>query len=204
MSLIDGCLLKYTPPNKGKVTIGGRVYPTVKIGNQWWMAENLDETVGILGGDEYYYSNNESKYGWNGYKCGRLYSYKSAITLLNNKLSDWGISSEGWRLPTKSDFQNLVGISVNRLPICAIPNSVTSGFPNDAWAGTNALGFNALPAGQYTSGFYNIGDRTLFWSQTPDGSNFYMLAMEYRWNGAFINSTSTDNWVSIRLVKDST
>ena len=182
--------------------IGNHLYSTVKIGNQWWTVENLDETIGVLGGDEYYYSNDETMYGWNGYKCGRLYSYKSAITLLSNRLTDWGISSKGWRLPTKSDFENLVGVSVNRIPICAAPYSVTSGFPNNDWAGTNALGFNALPAGQYTNGFYNMGKRTLFWSQTPDGSNYYMLVMEYKWNNAFINATSISDWGSIRLVKD--
>lgn len=38
------------------VKIGQGVYPAVKIGNQLWLAKNLDEELGTLGVDEWYYN----------------------------------------------------------------------------------------------------------------------------------------------------
>lgn len=38
------------------VKIGQGVYPAVKIGNQLWLARNLDEELGTLGVDEWYYN----------------------------------------------------------------------------------------------------------------------------------------------------
>ena len=133
MSLIDGCLLKYTPPNKGKVTIGGRVYPTVKINNQWWIAENLnwkfpynDETVPIGTADmpitpaAWYYNDDETQYGY----IGLYYNYY-CIPIINSLLPT------GWRVPTKSDLENLLTIP---------PEDLCS----TSFGGTNNSGFNAI------------------------------------------------------------
>lgn len=58
----------YTTHNHGEdtteeyqVTIGENVYPAVKIGNQLWTAKNLDENLGTLGVDEWYYNGRSDK-----------------------------------------------------------------------------------------------------------------------------------------------
>lgn len=43
------------------VKIGQGVYPAVKIGNQLWLARNLDEELGTLGVDEWYYNGRSEK-----------------------------------------------------------------------------------------------------------------------------------------------
>lgn len=34
-----------------KVYIGSKIYPVVKIGNQYWLAENLDYVDGLVGSE---------------------------------------------------------------------------------------------------------------------------------------------------------
>ena len=73
------------------VNIGGRDYPYVQIGNQLWLAENLDwkfdgctigtnslSTIEMLGN---YYNNDENTYGVNGNKYGLLYNYPSFMAI---------------------------------------------------------------------------------------------------------------------------
>ena len=68
-------------PEIGSVEIGGRTYKTTKIGNQTWLAENLDLKIeGFTPGvwdttkpSFMYQNNDENTYGWNGLKCGLLY-----------------------------------------------------------------------------------------------------------------------------------
>lgn len=101
-------LLKFE--KKNTVKIGGRKYPIVQIGNQWWMAENLDWKLdGIEIGASgipstpaaWYRNNNEETYGVNGNKLGLLYNYW-CIDIINNALS------KGWRVPTRNDVEQLV------------------------------------------------------------------------------------------------
>ena len=78
--------------NRG-VEIGGRRYPVVKIGNQIWMAENLALETSVFN-----YPNNNSD---NKENYGLLYPYK----IVNDEVVP--ILPTGWRLPHKSDFDNL-------------------------------------------------------------------------------------------------
>lgn len=197
-----------------EVLIGGRWYKTVTIGNQIWTAENLDwqfegitlnpNSTGWDGYSAWYYDNDEATYGLNGtYKCGLLYTYFSAV-YIDSLLTD------GWRVPTTSDFHTLID-NVSALSLLAEENSVVSGFPNSYWPGNNALGLNLLPGGRRQdwqfNGFNGQYYGPYYWSTTHDSYPLYYWLQGNTSGGihfSISNSTSANNGMSIRLVKDIT
>ena len=112
----------------------GNTYKTVKIGPQWWMAENLRVTKYESGGAVQYIGNNEdwleleidnkamSYYDFNianGQAKGALYTHAAAT---NGKISTvsgpqfvQGVCPTGWHLPDDQEWQQLeinLGMSV--------------------------------------------------------------------------------------------
>lgn len=134
-------------------TRDGQVYRIVKIGNQWWMAENLNYET-----EQSYCYNDSAEYCA---KYGRLYTSAAARLGCN---SQWcsGICPDDWRLPRGKDLQNLTDL-VGSYAISYRLKS-TYGWYNDL-NGTDSYGFSALPAGvRDEKGVYDeIGKRALFW-----------------------------------------
>lgn len=181
--------------------IGGRTYRCVKIGNQIWMAENLDYrftglVVGAEGTSEEemrgnYYNNDESTYGVNGNKYGLLYNGIAVSHLLSNRSQLF----PGWHVSSRADWTELLNfIGENPATKLKAKNVWSSG---DA---TDDYGFAAMPAGQYTGSFEKVGSNTWFWTDRVSGlsgnvrefaSSSSSTTLKYK-SGSF----------SVRLVKD--
>jgi len=172
----------------GTLEIGGLEYRTVTIGNQTWMAENLQLNVP----NSWFYNNDEATYGRNGKNYGRLYLWDAAM----------GISVAGWHLPTAAEWDQLAN---------AIGGSGSAGTKLKSttdWSsanGTDNYGFSVFPAGyRYPGSFYNLGSNAYFWTASEYSSS--LAYFRYFSTGASMGSDGYDKTrfaYSVRLVKDS-
>jgi len=106
----------------------GKTYKTVKIGNQTWMAENLNyECEGSK-----FYDNDPA----NAEKYGRLYDWATAFKACPS----------GWHIPSKEEWRTLVDYA-GGFDISGKELKARSGWRTNS--GTDAFGFSALPGGTF-------------------------------------------------------
>jgi uncharacterized protein (TIGR02145 family) len=163
----------------------GKKYRTVKIGNQIWMAENLNyETQG-----SYCFKDYES----NCKKYGRLYEWKVATRACPS----------GWHLPSKVEFEILIN-SVGGNSKAGLKFKSKTSWKNYG-NGTDAFGFSALPAGDKGNdgNYYNEDNFTLFWSSSQiDNRSAYNMNLYYESDFAYLDDADKHAALSVRCVKD--
>lgn len=204
----------------------GKTYKTVKIGNQWWMAENLaylpsvsPPTMESTTNPYYYvygyYGTNveEAKATSNYSTYGVLYNWPAAINSCPS----------GWHLPSESEWQELFSYLVNNgygyegsgddinKSLAAQTNWNTSSIPgsigNEPYS-NNSSGFSALPAGDRSTVypyFFYIGVQTSWWSSTlhPLFDNAVWVHGLWYASGVYATGSSGYNMgKSVRCVKD--
>lgn len=141
------CLLDVLFAGSFKDSRDGKVYKTVKIGDQIWMAQNLNYDMKESG----CYGNSER----NCKKYGRLYSWHAARFACPN----------GWHLPDKMEWDELYD-NVGGFEIAAKMLKSKKIWKKDD-SGVDAYGFSALPAGEVRSGsFWGLGFAVYFWTSS--------------------------------------
>jgi len=172
----------------------GKKYKTVKIGNQTWMAENLNfEAKGSK-----CYKNDPA----NCQKYGRLYDWNTAKTACPS----------GWHLPSNTEWDKLLryvdGSSGTESPykdeIAGKYLKAKSGWNNNG-NGEDKLGFSALPGGEgYSDGdFRTVGDHGNWWSASEyNSNNAYYMIMSDVIERAYYNDHSKGNLSSVRCLQD--
>ncbi len=198
----------------------GQTYKTVTIGNQVWMAENLNyadstKTPSLLRRSWCYDNDNA-----NCAVTGRLYTWAAAIDSValydngNGKSCGYrnacklpekmqGICPKGWHLPTKTDWNTLFDEVGGKSVAAKILKSRTGW--NYSGNGTDAYGFSALPAGSrsYKCDYYHVGKRTLFWTVTQFlENNAFIVILYYSLDEAYMEDESKDNAFSVRCLKN--
>ncbi|MCL2182985.1 MAG: InlB B-repeat-containing protein [Chitinispirillia bacterium] len=163
----------------------GKVYSVVKIGNQTWMAENLNYTTS----NSWCYDNQES----NCNTYGRLYTWDAAMRAC----------PVGWHLPSNTEWTTLT----NYVGASTVGTKLKSktGW-NGGGNGTDDFGFSALPGGGrlLTGGsFYGAGLNGNWWSSTEYGSGYAYFRVMYS-NGGGVDESGNDKGFgfSVRCVKD--
>lgn len=163
----------------------GQTYKTVAIGNQTWMAENLNyETA-----NSYCY-NDEST---NCTKYGRLYTWAAAITACPS----------GWHLPDSTEWETLFAAIGGQTTAGKILKS-TSGWYDDG-NGTDDISFSAKAIGRRNEGgdYYDEGYNAHFWSSTEsDGVYAYNLGLYYNDEHAYLDYKSKTHGYSVRCLQN--
>ena len=175
-----------------------KVYKTVKIGSQVWMAENLN-----------YKDSNEENwcYDEDSLKCevtGRFYTWARSIGKTEEECGFGkecnvrermrGICPPGWRLPNYDDWNTL--LSTVEVSLAGKTLKSLSGWYNDAdinMNGSDIYGFSAIPAGFIDAFIHksqNAGKEAFFWSSSEDTkSNAYSMQL----GGSVENSEIVEN-----------
>jgi len=202
----------------GTVTdFDGNVYKTVRIGNQWWMAENLRATHYYDGTaiplstatktvtaddfkDYYMYPNNDET---NVPSYGLLYSWSVIANQTATTMKK--LLPEGWALPDTTAWAELStylgGKSVAGGKLKS--TSVVWNTPNTN--ATDDYGFNAVPAGDCnTGGFTVFGQQARFWTpQMVDAGGSGRVYMILSYNSAALTKGQyrNVNATSLRYIK---
>jgi uncharacterized protein (TIGR02145 family) len=225
------CSKKPTAPSglqTGTVTdIDGNVYKTVKIGDQWWMAENLKVTHYRNGAT---IPNITDSASWNNLTTeafcnynndennvatyGRLYNWFAVNDLRN-------IAPEGWHVASLAEWQTLVYHHLGPIETAGIKmrEASTTHWLSDDYGATNESGFTALPGGFRDSpswhpnpehDFADLGGGAYFWtSHYFDELSSHMVIIGppevyITWlGGGFPVTGGMGCGYSIRCVKDS-
>jgi uncharacterized protein (TIGR02145 family) len=160
----------------------GKTYRTVKIGEQIWMAENLNYKTD----SSWCYDNADS----NCAKYGRLYSWDAAMKACPS----------GWHLPDAEEWEELedfVGGSK------AAGAKLKSELPN--WDGTDDYGFSALPGGSRDSdgSFDGLGSIGSWWMSAVHN---HLYAGGAHMDTDYASLGSNDDYMprgfSVRCVRD--
>ncbi|MFK7947152.1 MAG: FISUMP domain-containing protein [Saprospiraceae bacterium] len=154
----------------------GQIYNYVQIGNNYWMAENLN-----------YDSSNSMCYDNSNSNCnqyGRLYNWQDAMKGAgfsnNNPSGVQGICPNGWHLPSYDEWNDLMNEFDD-----GNSNNFTSEIYN-ALIENGSSGFEAKLGGFYSGSwgtFEGLNSRTRFWTTS-----------EFNWGipyAFFLSSTST-------------
>lgn len=161
--------------------VDGNSYATVQIGEQCWMAENLNLTKDSDGNTITRHCYNESEDNCDIY--GGLYDWNTVMNGAGSSHSNpsgvQGICPAGWHVPSNEEWKELelyLGMSEWELDDLEPSRGVASNTGGqikisgtDFWqspnsGATNESGFSALPGGEFNdSFFYNFRGLAGFW-----------------------------------------
>jgi uncharacterized protein (TIGR02145 family) len=176
----------------------GQVYKTVKIGNQWWMAENLNYGANFRNCCD----------GEECFKHGNPYMYQV-------RNSDAGIGAvsacpAGWRLPKRSDIDTLFA-AVGGDSIAGLVLGSRNVFRSGKKAGLDAYGFSAIYMLQRLSDL-EMAD-TPWWMENGYTRRFWVDRGYFDYTGCYFDlndSSATMNcfidiifgYASVRCIRD--
>ena len=167
----------------------GKIYKTVTVNSQTWMAENLAYKAGS---GCWAYNNDESN--------AKDYGY----------LHNWGTAKQvaptGWHLPTKEEWVKFVEY-LGGEPVAGdkLKEAGTTHWKMASKSAASEINFNALPGGYRNENgeFYALGQNGSYWCSTSEDSDRAHFILIYT-NTTNVDITYIDKvyGYSVRCVKD--
>lgn len=158
-------------------------FPTCRIGNQIWLAKNLDFPI----------------YGVDAEECinpkyGKLYrhSYDS-----NPTQSSYITIPQGWRLPTEEDIHDMMDFIKSQNLDVAVSLKSESQWHGSGKKGTDDFGFSAFPTQRQSDGSL----MTRFWL-SESGKTAYRAFSILSTDNYIFEDMKYDSYACIRYVKD--
>ncbi len=174
-----------------------KVYQTIRIGTQCWMAANLDHGAVIPSMSDQRDNCSLEKYCFsdNMVNCmnhGGLYQWDEMMQYEESE-DIQGICPPEWHIPAENDWNTLFSVYINH------------GFAASPLLYSGYSGFNALLSGArfINSGWNFQGFATFFWSSTPYGqTKAWAHGMNDFDPSVSLYPSSRSNAFSVRCVKD--
>ncbi|WP_294957583.1 fibrobacter succinogenes major paralogous domain-containing protein [uncultured Fibrobacter sp.] len=196
----------------------GQTYKTVQIGDQVWMAENLNYKA-----ENTYCLNNRDT---NCSKYGRFYMWGTAMDSAGTwgtngkgcgydkpcspKKSVRGVCPEGWHLPSYFEWKRLIVTVDDSITEYDDENAAATKLKSaSGWAdggnGDDSYSFSALPSGYLSyDGYFNFeGKETHFWSSGTQGDMWaFCMVLYSNTDDARLTSVEMNSGASVRCLKD--
>lgn len=192
--------------------IDGNSYPTIGIGGQKWMAENLKTTkfndgssIQLIADSSEWTHLATPGYCWYNNDSS---TYKTIYGALYNgfAVQTSKLCPTDWHVPTWYDWNILVVDLGGEDCGPKLREAGTNHWQSDYFGATNMTGFTALPGGFRLSGkFDQLGLRTAWWTSTevyPDTYSLYIAWMKYDDIKLISSTTLKEDGLYVRCVKD--
>jgi uncharacterized protein (TIGR02145 family) len=182
----------------GTVTdIDGNTYVTVKIGEQWWMAENLRVTKDPSGAliESHAPNNDEGLIP----TYGRLYTWDVVMNGATQPGAQ-GIAPDGWHIPSDAEWDTLFDfLGGDSVAGGRLKETGTAHWDPPNAGATNSSGFSGLPAGSLGEG---LGVGGHYWSSTAHGDDAGLPTLHRDYGAVLRLSESKSVAASVRCVKN--
>jgi uncharacterized protein (TIGR02145 family) len=207
-------------PGIPTVDYEGQIYHTVIIGDQCWLADNLNCGIRVNGVSGQTNNGDIEKYCYEDLPAncdtyGGLYQWREMMKYTTVEGSQ-GICPDGWHIPTDAEWCSLL-LYLDESVICYVVGATgtdvghklkaRSGWdPDEDGNGSNVSGFTALPGGVRNTSYYEgKGWASDFWTSTPNdgqGANYYVCGSNSpriaRYNSDFYSGHA----MAVRCLKD--
>ncbi len=178
----------------------GNTYRTVKVGEQVWMAENLQTTPEY--GKSWCYSDHD----FNCDRYGRLYNWE-AVMNGSQEPGSQGICPDGWYVPTDEDWHVLesffatASCDAGRLSWGCYPAGEM--MKTEVWGGSEESIFAVLPAGridrQERSG--HLHSYSFFWTSSRIGDGVWRRGFLDGQSSILRTTENPEYGYSVRCIK---